>query len=97
MGRGSEPFPYQLGDLEEHCKLPSGVRGRPPAQIDSYTIFGLQMTTGDHDFYFSLYCRPGIWAPFVLSSSFFPCGAGCLVLRPPNVPNARVQVNIHLT
>jgi len=45
-------------------------------------------------------CQGSQWTFFL--SSFFPCGAGsisssCLVLWPPNGPNARPQHNIHLT
>jgi len=42
LGGGTEPIPHQLG-----------VSGGPAlAQTDFCTIFGLQMTTGGHDFHF---------------------------------------------
>jgi len=37
------------GNLEECCKLPSGVRGGALAQIDFYVLFGLEMVTGGNN------------------------------------------------
>jgi len=32
-GKGSQPFPHQLNDVGERCKLPSGVRGGAPKTV----------------------------------------------------------------
>ena len=38
LRRGLAAPPYQLQDLGEHCKFPSGVRGRVPEAYEFYCL-----------------------------------------------------------
>jgi len=51
-GGGTESPPHQLQDLGEYCKHPQQGPGQTLMQTGSWTVFGLQMTNGSHNFDF---------------------------------------------